>query len=41
VDTGLGSKEDPRFKEMFAVDRTVSLELSLKRLDCRATTSIS
>jgi glyoxylase-like metal-dependent hydrolase (beta-lactamase superfamily II) len=32
VDTGLGSKEDPRFKEMFAVDRTVSLELSLKRL---------
>jgi glyoxylase-like metal-dependent hydrolase (beta-lactamase superfamily II) len=32
VDTGLGSKEDPRFKEMFAVDRAVSLELSLKRL---------
>jgi glyoxylase-like metal-dependent hydrolase (beta-lactamase superfamily II) len=32
VDTGLGSKEDPRFKEMFAVDRTVSLGLSLKRL---------
>jgi glyoxylase-like metal-dependent hydrolase (beta-lactamase superfamily II) len=32
VDTGLGSKEDPRFKEMFAVDRAISLELSLKRL---------
>jgi glyoxylase-like metal-dependent hydrolase (beta-lactamase superfamily II) len=32
VDTGLGGKEDPRFKEMFAVDRAVSLELSLKRL---------
>jgi glyoxylase-like metal-dependent hydrolase (beta-lactamase superfamily II) len=32
VDTGLGSKEDPRFKAMFAVDRTVSLEPSLKRL---------
>ena len=31
VDTGLGSKEDPAFKEMFAVDRRLSLDLSLKR----------
>jgi len=32
VDTGLGRKEDPRFTEMFAVDRSVSLEQSLQRL---------
>lgn len=32
VDTGLGSKEeDPSFKEMFAVDRRMSLDQSLKR----------
>src|SRR5687768_8195408 len=31
VDTGLGSKEDPNFKEMFAVDRRMSLDQSLKR----------
>jgi glyoxylase-like metal-dependent hydrolase (beta-lactamase superfamily II) len=31
VDTGLGSKEDPAFKEMFAVDRRMSLDHSLKR----------
>jgi len=32
VDTGLGSKEDAKFQKMFAVDRTVSLEQSLRRL---------
>lgn len=37
VDTGLGSKEDPRFKEMFAVDRAISLEQSLKRLSLSRT----
>lgn len=31
VDTGLGSKEDLTFKEMFAVDRRLSLDQSLKR----------
>lgn len=32
VDTGLGSKEDMKFQKMFAVDRSVCLEQSLKRL---------
>jgi glyoxylase-like metal-dependent hydrolase (beta-lactamase superfamily II) len=32
VDTGLGSKEDDRFQQMFAVDRTPTLLESLKRL---------
>lgn len=32
VDTGLGSKEDDRFQQMFAVDRTPTLLDSLKRL---------
>ena len=32
VDTGLGSKEDAKFKTMFAVDRTASLEQSLTRV---------
>jgi len=32
VDTGVGSKEDVKFQKMFAVDRSVSLEGSLKHL---------
>lgn len=32
VDTGLGNKVDAKFRKMFAVDRTTSLEQSLTRL---------
>lgn len=35
VDTGLGSKESTNFKRMFAVERTPTLEGSLKRLGLR------
>ncbi len=31
VDTGLGNKVDPKFQEMFAVDRRMPLDQSLKR----------